>query len=218
MSSKLPLKHGPLFGKKLQMDEDKPTERLTKSWVFSKREMQTWSNSDWSWQRGFHHPRELVFPLGSTVPMGVSVSCTTVPFRCFPCVQNRTEQNRAEQKGFCACPRSLGSLGSCCFAVTSAPPRRGLLDPRPVGDRAKPPWWAGLRRGSGASPSSSPAAPVVSSVFLPAHGGVFGHIRHLVLPDPQGFLFPEASFVPGGEGQGIAGFITEINELFPNIP
>lgn len=154
--------------------------------------------------------------------MGVSVSCTTVPFRCFPCVQNRTEQNRAEQKGFCACPRSLCSSGAPSALAA-------LLSPLLL--LAGGCWTHGLwetgqslpagpgSRGAREHPrAAAPAAPVGSSVFLPAHGGVFGHIRHLVLPDPQGFLFPEASFVPGGEGQGIAGFIKEINALFPNIP
>lgn len=73
-----------------------------------------------------------------------------------PLLPVRTEQGRVEQKGFCACPRSLGSLGSCCFAVISAPPRRGLLDPRPVGDRAKPPCLGWAPEGLGSIPEQQP--------------------------------------------------------------
>lgn len=130
---------------------------------------------------------------------------------------HRTGQSRAEGFLYLSTESWLPRLLLlCCHLCSSSP---GAAGPTAHGRQGKASLPELGSRGAREHPRpAAPAAPVVSSVFLPAHGGVFGHIRHLVPPDSQSFLFPEASFVPGGEGQGIAGFRKKINVLFPIIP
>lgn len=214
MSSKLPLKHGPLFGKKLQMDEDKRAEHLTTSWFFSKRYTQIWSKSDWSWPRA---SREVVFSSGRAAQL--LSGCQGHTPCSHPAAPRACTQNKSTPVPWSPLGAPWVSLGSC-FAASPVPPHQGLLTRgHGAGALAELPARAGLCRSSGSIPELQPRPLLCHCshrvLDLCLVRGGFGHIWHLLFPRVP---VPRSQRCPWGERQGIAGLRKKLNASFPYIP